>query len=435
MKKILLQFKAIPIIIGMLIISCLLPKISKAQTAKSHVVAPIGFCAMHSNVSDILKTIPQNQLRSSSGNYVLRIFVHVMRRSNGTGGQTQQGVDSALSFLVSDFELHNICFSLLGQDEILNDTYYNYSSISNFSTDCNGDGIVEITETDCNGDGKFDNFSVNSHSNAIDVYLFANDKVYGGLQSGIPGTALVLGGNNWGSNFVSSHIVSHEMGHCLGLFHTFHGTATVTSNTCSFTVAGCPELVNGANSSTCGDFVTDTPADPARIYDCQSTCSWTGCTCTGSSIDANGASYNPDPQLIMAYSKPNCMQYHSSGQGSRMLSVIANSTLLQNTLVPYDSVLTALTVTSGQDILYDVENNLTLQTSVSVQSGGKLTLRAGNQIALLPNFQALLGSELQAIINNQCSTIDHNNSAKINIPDRENGKPIDQYVLSTEINH
>ena len=46
--------------------------------------------------------------------------------------------------------------------------------------------------------------------------------------------------------------VAHEMGHCLGLYHTHNGTGDNN---------GTPELVNGSNSSTAGDYITDTPAD------------------------------------------------------------------------------------------------------------------------------------------------------------------------------
>ena len=54
-----------------------------------------------------------------------------------------------------------------------------------------------------------------------------------------------------------SHVISHEMGHVLYLWHTHHGTFNEGGND-----NPCPELVNGSNSATCGDYVTDTPADP-----------------------------------------------------------------------------------------------------------------------------------------------------------------------------
>lgn len=143
-----------------------------------------SFCQTESNIVDFLSTIPAGAKIASHGSYTIRIFVHVIRKTDGTGGQTLLEVNTALNILVGDYEQHNICLSLLGIDEINNDTHYNQTSFTN----------------DNDGDGKFDNFSPNSHSNAIDIYLFANDKLNFGKASAIPGAALVIGGNAFGSN-------------------------------------------------------------------------------------------------------------------------------------------------------------------------------------------------------------------------------------------
>ncbi|MCL1942445.1 MAG: zinc-dependent metalloprotease [Candidatus Azobacteroides sp.] len=274
------------------------------------------FCSTNSNVPDFLQTISQNQLRSANADnsYVVRIFFHIIKRSNGTGGQTQTEVNTAFNTLQSDYQPYGISFELLGTDEIWNDNYYNVNI--NFSCNTNGN-------TDCDGDGKFNNFHPNSHTNAVDIYLFANDKLNSGLAAGIPASALVIGGNAYNINLASSHILSHEIGHCLGLYHTFHGLCE----------GGCAELVNGNNCSTCGDFVCDTPADPQMHQVNQNTCIWNGSTCSVSNKDANGDSYHPNTTLYMAYIAPNCMQQHTPGQVTRMKAMIANSPILQNVIV------------------------------------------------------------------------------------------------------
>lgn len=349
-----------------------------------------SFCGTPGNTPDFLQQIPSSAFTVPSSNYVLRVFTHIMRRSNGTGGQTQADVNTGLAIAAADFEAQGICLSLLGGDEIWNDTYYAYSF-----------GSLVL---DGNGDGKFDNFSPNSHANAIDIYLYPSDgNMAGGLTAHIVGTALVLGGNFNGINLVPSHVLAHELGHAAGLYHTFHGLCNGEG--------GCAELVNGSNCTTCGDFVCDTPPDP-QVFEANANCTWNGVTCTGVNHDANGQAYNPAMNLIMAYVPPNCMTTFTNGQGTRMRSSIANSALLQGITVPNSLTISSLNVASGVTQLYDVLNDLTAQTSVTVQAGGSLTLQAGESVTLNPGFTANSSSTFAATIVNTCSTLGQNNSAR-----------------------
>jgi len=327
-----------------------------------------GFCGTPSNVPNFLTNL-SSSFQTPQSSYVIGIYFHVMRTSAGTGGQTQAEINTAFNTLVSDYQSYNITFQLLGTDVISNDSYYNQTSFT----------------VDANGDGKFDNFTVNSHSNAIDIYLFANDKLNFGLASNIPGTALVIGGSAFGINLASSHVLSHEVGHCLGLFHTFHGTWPNEA------LGSCPELVNGTNGATCGDFVADTPADPARIFDCgtQSTCTW---NCSGSYSDANGQSYNPDTHLFMAYTFPNCMSYHTPGQISRMFSTIANSTILSNTVISCKTTTIANRVFSSNTSITDCRIEI---SNSSVTNNSNVSLYAQEETVINGTFDVQLGSQLE----------------------------------------
>ncbi len=350
-------------------------------------------CISTDQIPDLLQRISDEELIEASNNYVVRIFIHIIRHTNGSGGQTFQDVNTLLNILATDFENVQICISLLGIDEILSDTYYGLS--------------YEYLGSDLNGDGKFDLFSPNPHSNAIDIYLFPVDGgMTGGNAANLPATSVAIGGMLFNTNLAISRLTSHEVGHCLGLYHTFLGT-------CGSGIS-CLELVDGSNCSTCGDFVCDTPADPINsFYNVDSVnCTWDNTSCTFSSTDANGDPYVPPIDNIMCYSPPDCMTHFTSGQGDRMRLMIANSTLLQNVIVPNSLTISSLTVGSGSTKLYDVLNDLTVQTSVTVQSGGTLTLRAGESIYLQNDFSADNSSSWHAYIDNTCSTIDANNSAK-----------------------
>src|SRR5581483_5648418 len=84
-----------------------------------------SICATPGNTPDLLQQLPPTRLAVASSNYVMRIFIHVIRRSNGTGGQGQADVAQGLNTVVADYAPQGICVSLMGSDEIWNDTYYN----------------------------------------------------------------------------------------------------------------------------------------------------------------------------------------------------------------------------------------------------------------------------------------------------------------------
>lgn len=197
-----------------------------------------------------------------SKRYNVRYFVHIIRPTSKFCPIPTNDILNLISSRLSSFySAFNITFSVVGFDYIDSDAYFNL-------TDSNVEQV----------------FKKNSHTNYVDIYTtYTNTlKNTGGLAESIPSSAFIFN-----LNCKSPEVISHEMGHCLGLYHTHHGTCIAES--------GTPELVDGSNSTIAGDFISDTPADP---YIWNSDGTYGG----GNLTDANGDVYHPDPTNVMSYS-------------------------------------------------------------------------------------------------------------------------------------
>jgi hypothetical protein len=270
------------------------------------------FCFTESS-PDMLKDITPQHLKAAAPEYTLRLAVHIMKRSDGTGGRDIEDVNTLLSVLNKDFLPHGICFEMKVVDEILSDAYFNYDTDS---LKYNGEN------------GKFDKLPFNQNYDAIDVYYYPDDRFNAGIAAKIPSTAFAIGGRVRGDYVSTTSVLSHELGHCLGLFHTF-------TDMCGKLPEGkCRELVNGSNCETCGDLVCDTPPDPSPFL-MSDDCIYLEETCLprDSIVDANGDPYNPNPNLIMAYIRPSCMESFTLGQGERMRAHLANIPVFQPVIV------------------------------------------------------------------------------------------------------
>ncbi|MGE0020104.1 MAG: M43 family zinc metalloprotease [Draconibacterium sp.] len=177
------------------------------------------------------------------------------------------------------------------------------------------------------------------------------------MADDIPSTALIVHGD-----YYNTTTLPHEMGHCLGLYHTHHGTV----NEGGGDINQCPELVDGSNSIVCGDYVQDTPADPNQ---------WSSSSCayTGTGTDANGEQYSPDASNLMSYAYNPCRNLFSELQISRLKDFIDNTTILQNVFHSYISS-PSIVCTTGD--IFKV-NNLPPVDSIIWSTGPGLTIFSG----------------------------------------------------------
>lgn len=108
----------------------------------------------------------------------------------------------------------------------------------------------------------------------------------------------------------NSTTLTHELGHFLGLPHTFYGWEDGDTPV-------NPEKVTrgaGANCSTAGDGFCDTQADYLADR-------W-NCPYSGTKVDVNGDRYHPDSSLYMSYAADNCMKRFSDMQTAWMKNTI-----------------------------------------------------------------------------------------------------------------
>ena len=142
------------------------------------------------------------------------------------------------------------------------------------------------------------------------------------------------------NSYALSPTSAHELGHCLNLWHTHHGLG------CN-DLGGCAEAIDGSNSATCGDFVTDTPADQCVSGQVNGNCQYTG-----------GGGYNPDPTNIISYGG-SCRNHFTSGQAQRMRNTILGSSLLQQVITCcFDPKISGhKTICSSSETTYSLSNN------------------------------------------------------------------------------
>jgi PKD repeat protein len=111
---------------------------------------------------------------------------------------------------------------------------------------------------------------------------------------------VVLGHFHWGGNFSS---FAHEIGHCLGLWHTFHGVNEVTA--CS----ACYESVDAPQRDLLGDLCSDTPPSPV----------WYVCDNAAGSDSCSGLAWGEtQPENLMGYTPSSCRSLFTPQQQARM---------------------------------------------------------------------------------------------------------------------
>ena len=241
----------------------------------------------------------------AAGTTYVPVRPHIYRQTNGTGGMTLTSLNNVMA-LVNKYYLNNgsgIQFYFCGTspDYINNDQIYN-------------NGFPSTTKDESSANGR-------DATNAMNLYLvnrFDETSLLGYAYfpaNTLKSTRSFIRTGGLSDNYIGDFVIDHEFGHNFNLLHTFQGT----------TATATPELVTrgaGANCTTTGDLLCDTPADPYGRTGA-TTSSQNGClTYTGTITDTQGNLYTPSMGNIMSY-YDGCNPNFTTGQYDRLQGGLA----------------------------------------------------------------------------------------------------------------
>ncbi|KAB7732771.1 hypothetical protein F5984_02130 [Rudanella paleaurantiibacter] len=270
---------------------------------------PLGECGTVSPSKEAIDAAEQAifDLKKKLGNKALPgpvslpIKVHIVRQTNGSGGATVTALNAALTLLNAKYQPVDIQFTQCGPIHYIDNDNF-------FACDLNLDQPSLV---------------LNNVNDAINLYVTGTLVADG---SGLNGVAYFPSGAASSNQMILStaalsngETLAHEMGHYLNLYHT-HETAKGK------------ELVtrgSGANCTTAGDLVCDTPADPCCYFYNVSTCTY-----TGTAVDTQANSYTPLVSNIMSY-YGGCRTQFTPGQYSRIADGYLYRTSLMQTSGAY----------------------------------------------------------------------------------------------------
>jgi hypothetical protein len=170
----------------------------------------------------------------SYAQYNIKIAAHIVHSTNlGISGISEGDITTSLQQINNIYTNNNtnITFTLVSID---------YLDDDNFVYVVRGGGPVHSQQAQ-------NLFDIFNQPGVLHV-IFVPQLDHHGVALSIPGRKVIMANGSATNN----ESLAHEVGHCFGLFHTYHGQENVTRNTGS----------NYYNATTAGDFLHDTRADP-----------------------------------------------------------------------------------------------------------------------------------------------------------------------------
>jgi len=234
--------------------------------------------------------------KRSDEHYQIPCAMHIVRRSNGTGGFTAPQLDSIIDTTNVYYEQLDVSiFQMVPADYIDNDLFfYNMDDPNNYD-------LLRTT---------------NVVSGAINIYFVPESDTSGfgycGLSS-FSGSSVqgIIMNNSCANSVTNKSTLGHEIGHYFDLYHTHE----------PFFGLECP---NGSNCATAGDLICDTPADPdlGGHVSAYPECQYDDYASPPGNCDATP--YDPQVENIMSYSTKLCRDLFTSQQREKYRDILVN---------------------------------------------------------------------------------------------------------------
>jgi hypothetical protein len=215
----------------------------------------------------------------------INVYWHVITNTSGEGRPTTQQINSQISVLNNAFASSGYSFTLVSTTVTANNSWYTTTG-----------GTSEAQMKNALRQGGAGDLNIYSNNMGGGLLGWATFPSSYSSQPKLDGVVLLYSSVPGGSAapYNQGDTGTHEVGHWMGLYHTFQG--------------GCNRKATG------GDGVGDTPAEKSPAYGCPVGRD----SCTGSRFPGLDPITN-----FMDYTDDACMDRFSPGQGTRMSQMVA----------------------------------------------------------------------------------------------------------------